>query len=76
MFKPVYENYGKYYKQIVPPGRGAYSPWYALWQPVIRINLWLFCLYFPVKKKFWLDMDGFNPMNRSAKKQFKKYESP
>lgn len=61
--KPIYKTEGRFFKQIRPVGQGLRN--YALWQPVVRfLFFWI-----PWGSRFWLDDYGFEPVNRSAKRQ-------
>jgi hypothetical protein len=64
--KPIYRSGDRFYKQLKPPGSGRGA--YALWQPVRKF----LCFYLAHKNTFWLDMEGFEPVNRTARKQFKR----
>lgn len=64
--KPVYKTDNRFYKQLRPAGQGLRN--YALWRPVVRF----LCFWIPVGQRFWLDDAGFEPVNRSAKRQHRK----
>ena len=60
----IYKNADEFYKMIKPVGSWPFSPRYALWRPVKKF-LWFWISN--GKKEFWLDMYGFEKIERTKK---------